>query len=155
MKIDEERLKEFERIYNEKIEKSKPNCCPNCGESGLDAVVLYDVKPDEITVVYDCYCEKCGWSGEISPDSVANIEFQAISDDICCVCGHPLSMHIDEGNGWRCHAISYGCQCECFLRKDRANSVISYYSLKKMIEQFKRELEKEVKVLLEEDSNNL
>ncbi len=155
MRVDDEKLKEFEKMYNEKIEECKPKCCPNCGESGLDAVVLYDVKPNEITVVYDCYCEKCGWSGDISPDSVANIEFQTTSEqseeEVCCVCGHPLAMHIDEGDGWRCHCLGPdGYQCECFLRKNRADGDISYYSLKKRIEQFKREFKEEIKWLLED-----
>ncbi len=155
MKIDDDKIKEFEIAYTDKIEESKPKYCPNCGKKGLDVVILYDVKPDEVTVIYDCYCEKCGWSGDISPDSVANIEFKTLKertdDDVCCVCGHPLSVHIDEGNGWRCHFLGPdGYQCECFLRKKRTHNDISYYSLRKRIEQFKKELEEEMKMFIED-----
>lgn len=155
MKPSDEKLKEFGSTYAERIEESKPKCCPNCGEKGLDAVVLYDVKPNKIRIIYDCYCEKCRWSGDISPDSVANIEFQtlAVEEDICCVCGHPLSMHIDEGDGWRCHALGPdGYQCECFLRKGKAKGDISYYSLERRVEEFKKELKKEMELLLRDDS---
>lgn len=59
-----------------------------------------------------------------------------VPDGICCVCGDKLSSHIDEGDGWRCHSISVdGCQCECYLRKGRAQGDINYYDLKKRIEQ--------------------
>lgn len=153
MKVNYEQLREFEKKYEKKIEKNKPKFCPSCGARGLDAVVLYDIKPNEITVIYDCYCEKCGWSGDISPDSVANIEFKSeVEEDVCCVCGHPLWMHIDERNGWRCHALGPdGYQCECFLRKDKAKGDISYYSLEKRVKEFKRELKKEIELLLKDD----
>jgi len=53
---------------------------------------------------------------------------------ICCVCGHTLSSHIDEGDGWRCHSIARdGLQCECWLRKDKADNDISYYNLLKRL----------------------
>ena len=48
-------------------------------------------------------------------------------DNVCCVCGHVLDMHIDEGNGWRCHSLAGdGYQCECWLRKRRNKSIRSY-----------------------------
>ena len=53
---------------------------------------------------------------------------------VCCVCGHRLSDHVDEDVVWRCHALSPldGYQCECVLRKDRAEDEgISYYNLEK------------------------
>jgi len=56
-------------------------------------------------------------------------------------------MHIDEGNGWRCHALMLGYQCECFLRKGKAKGDISYYSLRKRVEEFKRELKREIELL--------
>lgn len=64
-----------------------------------------------------------------------------IEKGICCVCGHKLSSHIDEDNGWRCHSLGPDAyQCECFLRKDRAGKEgINYYDLKirtaKMVEE--------------------
>jgi hypothetical protein len=61
-------------------------------------------------------------------------------------------MHIDEGDGWRCHGLgSDGYQCECFLRKRKAKGDISYYSLGKRIEEFKMELKREVELLLKGD----
>jgi len=60
-------------------------------------------------------------------------------EEICCVCGHKLSVHIDEGEGWRCHSLgSDGFQCECFLRKDRAEGNMEYYELSRRIEEFKK-----------------
>jgi len=49
-------------------------------------------------------------------------------EGICCVCGHKLHNHIDESNGWRCHSIGHDWyQCECWLRKDRADGDRNYY----------------------------
>ena len=40
-------------------------------------------------------------------------------ESICCVCGHPLSYHFDEGKWWRCHGLGQDAyQCECRLFKD-------------------------------------
>jgi hypothetical protein len=51
----------------------------------------------------------------------------------CCICEHDLCNHIDEGTGWRCHALGQDAyQCECFLRKERG--YISYYDLDLRIE---------------------
>lgn len=106
MKLDD-RLKEFERKYNKKIKENKPIFCQTVvkSEKGLDAVSTFEIGRDEITIVYDCYCKKCEWSGEISPDNLANIEFEPENEDICCVCKHPLPAHIDEGDEWRCHYL--------------------------------------------------
>ena len=61
--------------------------------------------------------------------------------DTCIVCGHPLSAHLDEGNGWRCHCLGADLkQCECFLRK-RAEG-IEYYSYEKRVEQTLKEIER-------------
>lgn len=64
----------------------------------------------------------------------------SIPDGICCVCGHKLSDHVDEGDIWRCHSLGQDLyQCECVLRKDRAAFIIeaanaiSYYDLKRRI----------------------
>jgi len=54
----------------------------------------------------------------------------------CCVCGHKLSSHIDEGKYWRCHAIGPdGYQCECRLLKDVAENDILFYALELRIEE--------------------
>ncbi len=59
---------------------------------------------------------------------------------ICCVCSHKLPIHLDEGSGWRCHALGQdGYQCECWLRKERFAS-IKGYDLNKRIEEMKEEL---------------
>lgn len=36
---------------------------------------------------------------------------------ICCVCGHFLSNHLKDGDGWKCNERGLdGRQCECTLR---------------------------------------
>lgn len=50
----------------------------------------------------------------------------------CCVCGHDLVLHIDEGTGWRCHAHGQDLyQCECWLRKRDIETKIREYDLDK------------------------
>ena len=65
-------------------------------------------------------------------------------DETCVVCGHPLSCHIDEGDGWRCHCLGADLsQCECYLRKYRdllGEVDITYYSLERRVEEMKKEL---------------
>ncbi len=59
-----------------------------------------------------------------------------IPEGICTVCGHKLTTHIDEGGVWRCHSLGQDFyQCECALRKDRAEGNIFYYDLKKRIKE--------------------
>jgi len=57
----------------------------------------------------------------------------AVTDNhgTCCVCGHALSSHIDEGELWRCHSLGPDTyQCECILRKNKAGDEgIAYYDL--------------------------
>ncbi|KXA88567.1 hypothetical protein AKJ57_06700 [candidate division MSBL1 archaeon SCGC-AAA259A05] len=61
----------------------------------------------------------------------------------CCACGHELSVHIDEGDGWRSHLLDPGgFQCECYLRKGRADGDIEFYSLERRKKRFLEELEK-------------
>lgn len=53
----------------------------------------------------------------------------------CCVCGHLLSHHIDETNGWRCHSLGPDFyQCECFLRK-KYDDIRGYDVKKRLSEQ--------------------
>jgi hypothetical protein len=57
------------------------------------------------------------------------------------VCGHDLEDHIDESNGWRCHALGNdGYQCECFLRREHADGSKYYYELETRINKHKEEL---------------
>lgn len=63
---------------------------------------------------------------------------ESIPEGICCVCGHALDNHIDEGEVWRCHSLGQDFyQCECVLRKDRGfftvetADPISYYDMKR------------------------
>jgi len=50
----------------------------------------------------------------------------------CCVCGHSLDTHFDEGTGWRCHSLDRSFhQCECWLRKHEYAETIDYYDLNK------------------------
>lgn len=71
-----------------------------------------------------------------------------MSNKICCVCGHSLDSHVDEGDGWRCHSIATAdsYQCECWLRKDRAENKIEYYDVERRIEENPEQIDK----LLEE-----
>jgi hypothetical protein len=75
-----------------------------------------------------------------------------MKDRICCVCNHKLSTHIDEDSGWRCHSIATidSYQCECFLRKDRAENNIEYYDLKRRIEENPDQIDKVLKMLAED-----
>jgi hypothetical protein len=62
-------------------------------------------------------------------------------EPFCCVCHHRLDTHIDEGAGWRCHALGGdGYQCECWLRKDRAEDDISYYDFEERMKEHLSEL---------------
>jgi len=55
-----------------------------------------------------------------------------VPEGVCCVCGHKLSLHIDEGDGWQCHALdASGYQCECWLRKHCFHPTLDSYDLKK------------------------
>ena len=65
-------------------------------------------------------------------------EIDKIPDELCCVCGHELGNHIDEGDVWRCHSLGQDFyQCECVLRKDKSfldlDNDINYYDLKRRI----------------------
>ncbi len=47
--------------------------------------------------------------------------------DVCTVCYHKLSLHLDEGDGWRCHSLDMSLfQCECYLRKGRYDTKEEY-----------------------------
>lgn len=68
-------------------------------------------------------------------------------DPCCCVCGHPLKMHLfekgEQGDGWRCHCIGMDCfQCECHLRKRTKQQDLNYYNLQDRIADFQK-IEKE------------
>jgi len=65
-----------------------------------------------------------------------------IDTKFCCVCGHGLPAHIDEGCGWRCHSLGPdGFQCECYLRKIRGEGGKNFYSLARRVAEMKKELE--------------
>ncbi len=69
-------------------------------------------------------------------------ENEDIDENVCVLCGHKLSMHIDEGDGWRCHSLGPDFhQCECYLRKNRAEGDISFYDLKERVKEMKERLE--------------
>lgn len=61
--------------------------------------------------------------------------YENIEPGICCVCGHDLDFHIDEGDGWRCHSLGDDWfQCECWLRKDEIADTKLFYDLKNRID---------------------
>lgn len=64
----------------------------------------------------------------------------------CIVCGHKLSLHIDEGDQWRCHSILTPdmYQCECRLRKDVAENNIDWYDHEKRVEQALKEMKEDI-----------
>jgi len=63
--------------------------------------------------------------------------------NICCVCGHELAIHFDEGKGWRCHSLGRdGYQCECWLRKNQAKGNILFFDLNLRVKEQIKELEK-------------
>jgi len=62
-------------------------------------------------------------------------------EKVCCVCHHKLSCHINEKDVWRCHCLGSDCmQCECALRKNRADSKIKFYDLNKRCKEMVKEL---------------
>jgi hypothetical protein len=64
-----------------------------------------------------------------------------IPDGICCVCGHHLSSHINEKNGfYRCHAIAPDMyQCECHLVKFFEDGNLKDYDLRERMEKHRKE----------------
>lgn len=44
----------------------KPNFCPNCGHTLPEG----DHGAQSLVGGYDCYCDTCGWSGDINPDDI-------------------------------------------------------------------------------------
>ena len=60
---------------------------------------------------------------------------------LCCVCGHPLSTHINENNGmFRCHALGTDLyQCECHLIKFYENDKLEEFDLKGRMEKHRKE----------------
>lgn len=52
--------------------KNRPKFCPNCGAKIKDYQAEVDVIRKEGG--FDCLCKKCGWSGEINPDSLTDLE---------------------------------------------------------------------------------
>jgi hypothetical protein len=74
-----------------------------------------------------------------------NGKMTELKEGTCCLCKHPLSSHIDEGSGWRCHILGDDLyQCECFLRKGVWRFDSGFYDLKKRINRHKKEMENDV-----------
>lgn len=72
-------------------------------------------------------------------------KFIELGENICCVCHHNLDVHIYEVDIWRCHTLGVdGFQCECALRKKRADNNISYYDLARRSKEHLEELEIEM-----------
>lgn len=62
-------------------------------------------------------------------------QYENIPPGTCCICGHSLDHHLDEGEGWRCHSLGQdGFQCECWLRKDEIADTKLFYDLKNRID---------------------
>ena len=62
----------------------------------------------------------------------------------CCVCGHLLFHHIDEGDYWRCHTLGRDAyQCECRLLKKVGD--LEFFNLDSRIIQRLNDLPNELK----------
>ena len=64
---------------------------------------------------------------------------------ICCVCGHSLNSHIDEGDFYRCHSLgsdTYQCECRLIKHDDFCEDTFSidYYDLGKRVDEVLKEL---------------
>lgn len=68
-------------------------------------------------------------------------EQEKVKEETCCVCGHKLGKHADEGDGYRCHCLGPdGYQCECYLRKRRYVEGLAGYSVERRTQKFIEEL---------------
>jgi hypothetical protein len=78
-------------------------------------------------------------------EELIKASFQEIIDlgeNVCCICRHNFDVHIDEEDIWRCHALGVDWyQCECALRKNRADNDISFYDLAKRCKKQLEELD--------------
>ena len=48
----------------------RPNFCPNCAgplPDGSHGAQPYEIDEDHM-IGWDCYCDACGWGGNIEPD---------------------------------------------------------------------------------------
>lgn len=82
---------------------------------------------EDLKEVFDLIYALAAWKGSEKSER-----------DVCVVCGHSLSSHVDEGDGWRCHSLGPDLkQCECFLRKrkDLGEVDLNYYSLGRRLEE--------------------
>ncbi len=54
---------------------SRPAYCPGCGSTlpGDERTAVPISDPESGDGGYDCYCEACGWSGDILPDDEQGI----------------------------------------------------------------------------------
>lgn len=48
--------------------------CPVCGVELTEVIPLEEWKNGTLSIIYDCYCSSCGFSGLISPDDLFAIE---------------------------------------------------------------------------------
>ena len=76
-----------------------------------------------------------------SADDILCCNLNGIEAGTCCVCGHPLSTHINEDNGmFRCHSLGKDIyQCECRLVKFYENDKLDDFDLKGRMEKHRKE----------------
>jgi hypothetical protein len=74
-------------------------------------------------------------------DKLLFSRMDTIQDGICCVCGHLLSSHINEKDGFfRCHSLGPDMyQCECHLMKFFENDKLEDFDLRKRMEKHRKE----------------
>lgn len=96
-------------------------------------------------ITYEWYLlDECGNYAYIDLGKYEVVIEEASEEDTCVVCGHKLSVHLDEGDGWRCHSFGPDLsQCECFLRKFRdllGEIDKEFYSYRRRVEDMRKEL---------------
>lgn len=65
-----------------------PKFCPDCGAAlTADNAVVGVIDDRSGDGGYDCYCEVCGWSGDISPDD----EHGRFADEVAAQSGRSRS----------------------------------------------------------------
>lgn len=70
----------LDKVLGEAMEGNIPTFCPNCGNvvknsinTMIDAHGVQLMEGQYVSIVFDCLCEYCDWSGFICPDALKEI----------------------------------------------------------------------------------